>query len=101
MKKERTLAEPFRIKMVEPLKMTSVGYRQRALRKAGFNPFLLHSDDVYIGLLTDSGTGAMSDRQWSAMMLGDESYAGASSFFNLKKAVKDITGFDYCLPTHQ
>ena len=75
--------------------------RIKWIEEAKFNLFNLSSDKVFIDLLTDSGTGAMSDKQWSEMMLGDESYAGASSFFKLKNAIKDITGFDYFLPTHQ
>jgi tryptophanase len=98
---ELPFAESFRIKMVEPIRRTTRAEREKLITEAKYNLFNLKSESVFIDLLTDSGTGAMSDRQWSEMMLGDESYAGASSFFKFRDAIKDITGFDYVLPCHQ
>lgn len=99
--KQRVLAEPFKIKMVEPLKITTEEYRAEALKNAHYNPFLLHSSDVFIDFLTDSGTSAMSDRQWAGIMMGDESYAGARSWERLEAVVKNMSGMEYVLPTHQ
>ncbi|CAB9513556.1 Tyrosine phenol-lyase [Seminavis robusta] len=99
--KFKTIIEPFRIKTVQPIRQTTREERERLLQKAHYNVFLLKADDVLIDLLTDSGTGAMSAQQWSGMMLGDESYAGASSFYKFEAAVKKITGFEHVLPCHQ
>ncbi len=98
---ELPFSESYKIKMIEPIRKSSREERERWIKEAKYNLFNLRSDQVFIDLLTDSGTGAMSDRQWAAMMLGDESYAGASSYYNLKNAIKNILGFDYFLPTHQ
>ena len=98
---ELPFAESWKIKMVEPLRVSTRAEREQWIKEADYNLFNLKSDQVYIDCLTDSGTGAMSDRQWAAMMMGDESYAGSASFFQLKETITKITGFEYVIPTHQ
>ena len=98
---EIPFAESWKIKMVEPIKKSTRAEREQWIKEANYNLFQLKSDQVYIDCLTDSGTGAMSDRQWAAMMTGDEAYAGSASFFQLKETITRLTGFEYVIPTHQ
>ena len=98
---ELPFAESYKIKAVEAISRSTRNQREKWIKEAKYNLFGLRSDYVFIDLLTDSGTGAMSDKQWSAMMLGDESYAGARSYYKLKETIKNLLGFDYFIPTHQ
>ena len=97
----KTIIEPFKIKSVEPIYFTTKEQRVEILKKAYYNPFLIHADDVLIDLLTDSGTSAMSSAQWAGIMLGDESYAGSKSFYHFESTIQQLTGMPLVIPTHQ
>src|SRR5262245_51295294 len=97
----KTIIEPFRIKMVEPIQTLTPKERKEIIRQSGYNVFNIKAEQVTIDLLTDSGTGAMSSKQWAGMMVGDESYAGGKSYFRFKTVFKDLTGYKHIIPTHQ